>query len=288
MATIIDGKQLAATKNAETARRIAALKARGITPGIAVILVGDDPASKVYTRSKQRKANELGIYSVQKNFPATVDQATVLQTIRAFNADERIDAILIQAPLPEHLDWHALVAAIDPRKDVDGFHPENVGRLYNNLPGNYPVACTPRGIITMLDSLNFDYAGKQAVVVGRSILVGRPLHSLLVNREMTVTMVGRQTPRFADHLRAADLLVVAAGHPQLVGADLVKPGAVVIDVGINRTAAGKLVGDVAFDQVAPVAAAISPVPGGVGPMTIATLMEQTVDLAEWRRADAKD
>lgn len=288
MATIIDGKQLAATKNAETARRIAALKARGITPGIAVILVGDDPASKVYTRSKQRKANELGIYSVQKNFPATVDQATVLQTIRAFNADERIDAILIQAPLPEHLDWHALVAAIDPRKDVDGFHPENVGRLYNNLPGNYPVACTPRGIITMLDSLNFDYAGKQAVVVGRSILVGRPLHSLLVNREMTVTMVGRQTPHFAAHLRAADLLVVAAGHPQLIGADLVKPGAVVIDVGINRTAAGKLVGDVAFDQVAPVAAAISPVPGGVGPMTIATLMEQTVDLAEWRRADAKD
>lgn len=286
-ATIIDGKALAAKRNAITQVRVTALKAQGITPGLAVILIGDDPASQVYVRSKQKKATALGIHSVQKNFPADVDQETVLAAIEAFNQDDQIDAILVQEPVPDHLDNQALVAAIDPAKDVDGFHPTNVGRLYNHWSGNYPVANTPRGIMTMLADQHYDLAGKFAVIVGRSILVGRPLQALLINQNATVAMIGRQTPNAADLMRAADLLIVAAGQPEMVGADLVKPGAVVIDVGINRTPAGKLVGDVDFAAVQAVAGAITPVPGGVGPMTIATLMEQTVDLAEWRRQDAQ-
>lgn len=286
MATLIDGKRLAQLENDKTERRVAALRASGITPGLAVILVGDDPASQVYVRSKQRKARELGIYSVQTTLPATAQQAEVAAVIDAYNHDERIHAILVQSPLPAHLDEQALVAMIDPAKDVDGFHPLNVGKLYNHLPGHYPVACTPRGIITMLDTLNFEYAGARAVIVGRSILVGRPLQALLVNRNATVTMIGRRTKAAAALMKTADLLVVAVGQPQLVTAAMVKPGAVVIDVGINRLADGHLVGDVDFAAVEPLAQAITPVPGGVGPMTIASLMTQTVDLAEWSQTDA--
>ncbi len=287
MVKIIDGKALAKQENEKTAHRVEKLKQKGIVPGLAVILAGEDPASLVYVRNKQRKAEKLGIYSIQKNFPATVDQATLLQTIGALNDDPKVHGILVQEPLPKHLNGQALVAAIDPQKDVDGFHPLNVGKLYNHLPGNYPVACTPRGIITMLDSLNFNYVGAKVAIVGRSILVGRPMQALLINRDATVTMIGRQTPDPAAIIKDADLVIVATGKANFLTASMVKPGAVVIDVGINRTPEGKLVGDVNFEQVKAVASAITPVPGGVGPMTIASLMSQTVDLAEWSLENAK-
>lgn len=281
MATIIDGKKLAAQLNAATAQRVAQLKQQGIVPGIAVILVGDDPASVIYTRNKERKAKKLGIRSVLKRFPADARQSEVLQTIRKFNDDDTINAILVQSPLPDQLDETTLVQAIDPAKDVDGFHPVNVGKLYANEEGNYPIPCTPRGIMTMLSQYQVPIAGSNAVIIGRSNLVGKPMLSLLTNANATVTMINHLTADPQYYTKNADLLIVGVGQPNFLGADDVKKGATVIDVGINRQADGHLVGDVDFDEVAKLADKITPVPGGVGPMTIATLMQQTVDLAEW-------
>ena len=255
MATLIDGRALAKEVNAHTKQRIEKLKEKGVTPGIATILVGDDPASQIYTRSKEKKAHSLGMKSVREQLPASTTQAELVQAVEHLNSDPSIHAILVQEPLPNHLDDTAIVNLIDPLKDVDGFHPINVGKLYNNVQGNYPVA--------------------------RSTLVSRPLQALLINEDATVTITGRRTKDLAKRTREADILVVAAGVPNLIKADAVKPGATVIDVGINRLDDGTIVGDVDFESVKEVAGMITPVPGGVGPMTIASLMEQTVDLAEW-------
>lgn len=282
MVELIDGKQLAKQLNEETATRVAALKKRGITPGIAVILVGDDPASAVYTRNKHRKAEKLGMKSVLKTFPADASQEEVMACVQELNNDPSIHAILVQSPLPKHFDEKALDNAIIPEKDVDGFHPYNVGRLYNDDPDKrYPVSCTPRGVLKMLDHYNVDLDGKDVVVMGRSILVGKPMQSLLQNRNATVTMLSAHTKDEEFYMRHADILIVAIGHPQFVKAQDVKEGAVVIDVGINRLEDGSLCGDVDFENVKEKASLITPVPGGVGPMTIASLMAQTVDLAEW-------
>lgn len=283
MATVIDGRQLATELNQATVKRTAKLATRGITPGIVVILVGDDPASLIYTRNKHRRAEKMGIRSVLEKFPADVDQATVMAAIDRYNQDDTIDAILVQEPLPAHLDGLAITNAIRPDKDIDGLHPINLGKLYANQPGHYPVACTPRGVMTILRHYNVELAGKNATLVGRSILVGKPLAAMLDNANATTTVVNRYTPNLSKVTRQADILVVAAGSPHLITREDVKPGAVVIDVGINRLPSGKLTGDVDFNDVRDIASLITPVPGGVGPMTIASLMAQTVDLAEWRQ-----
>ena len=283
MTTIIDGKALAKKINAQTQKLVAQLKEKqNITPGIAVVIAGDDAASLIYTRNKHNKAIKLGINSVLKKFPADVSQDELLAEIEKLNHDDTIDAILVQQPLPPQLDSEVITNAILPTKDVDGLNPLNLGKLFANQHGNYPVACTPRGIMRMLSEYNIDLQGKNAVIVGRSILVGKPLLALLNNANATVTMAGRSTGDLSALTKTADILIIATGVPNLIKALDVKPGAVVIDVGINRLSNGKLTGDVDFEAVKTKAQAITPVPGGVGPMTIATLMEQTVDLARWR------
>ncbi|GFI59215.1 bifunctional protein FolD protein [Lactobacillaceae bacterium] len=283
MTTIIDGKALAKKINAQTKELVAQLKEKqNIIPGIAVVIAGDDAASLIYTRNKHNKAIKLGINSVLKKFPADVSQDELLAEIEKLNNDDTIDAILVQQPLPPQLDPEVITNAILPAKDVDGLNPLNLGKLFANQHGNYPVACTPRGIMRMLAEYNIDLQGKNAVLVGRSILVGKPLLALLNNANATVTMAGRSTSDLSALTKTADILIVATGVPSLIKAPDVKPGAVVIDVGINRLSDGKLTGDVDFEAVKTKAQAITPVPGGVGPMTIATLMEQTVDLAQWR------
>ena len=283
MTTIIDGKALAKKINAQTKELVAQLKEKqNIIPGIAVVIAGDDAASLIYTRNKHNKAIKLGINSVLKKFPADVSQDELLAEIEKLNNDDTIDAILVQQPLPPQLNPEVITNAILPAKDVDGLNPLNLGKLFANQHGNYPVACTPRGIMRMLAEYNIDLQGKNAVIVGRSILVGKPLLALLNNANATVTMAGRSTSDLSALTKTADILIVATGVPNLIKATDVKSGAVVIDVGINRLSDGKLTGDVDFAAVKAKAQAITPVPGGVGPMTIATLMEQTVDLAQWR------
>lgn len=283
MTTIIDGKALAKKINAQTKELVAQLKEKqNIIPGIAVVIAGDDAASLIYTRNKHNKAIKLGINSVLKKFPADVSQDELLAEIEKLNNDDTIDAILVQQPLPPQLDPEVITNAILPAKDVDGLNPLNLGKLFANQHGNYPVACTPRGIMRMLAEYNIDLQGKNAVIVGRSILVGKPLLALLNNANATVTMAGRSASDLSALTKTADILIVATGVPNLIKATDVKSGAIVIDVGINRLSDGKLTGDVDFAAVKAKAQAITPVPGGVGPMTIATLMEQTVDLAQWR------
>ncbi|MRG69173.1 bifunctional 5,10-methylenetetrahydrofolate dehydrogenase/5,10-methenyltetrahydrofolate cyclohydrolase [Limosilactobacillus reuteri] len=283
MTTIIDGKALAKKINAQTKELVAQLKEKqNIIPGIAVVIAGDDAASLIYTRNKHNKAIKLGINSVLKKFPADVSQDELLAEIEKLNNDDTIDAILVQQPLPPQLDPEVITNAILPAKDVDGLNPLNLGKLFANQHGNYPVACTPRGIMRMLAEYSIDLQGKNAVIAGRSILVGKPLLALLNNANATVTMAGRSTSDLSALTKTADILIVATGVPNLIKATDVKSGAVVIDVGINRLSDGKLTGDVDFAAVKTKAQAITPVPGGVGPMTIATLMEQTVDLAQWR------
>ena len=283
MTTIIDGKALAKKINTQTKELVAQLKEKqNIIPGIAVVIAGDDAASLIYTRNKHNKAIKLGINSVLKKFPADVSQDELLAEIEKLNNDDTIDAILVQQPLPPQLNPEVITNAILPAKDVDGLNPLNLGKLFANQHGNYPVACTPRGIMRMLAEYNIDLQGKNAVIVGRSILVGKPLLALLNNANATVTMAGRSASDLSALTKTADILIVATGVPNLIKATDVKSGAVVIDVGINRLSDGKLTGDVEFAAVKAKAQAITPVPGGVGPMTIATLMEQTVDLAQWR------
>ncbi|EEW52964.1 bifunctional methylenetetrahydrofolate dehydrogenase/methenyltetrahydrofolate cyclohydrolase [Limosilactobacillus antri] len=287
MAILIDGKKLAKQVNQQTTARAAGLIEKGVKPGIAVVLVGDDPASQIYTRNKHRLAVRMGLKSDLYRFPTDVKQSTVLGTIKELNNDDSIDAIIVQEPLPDHLDAVAITNAISPAKDVDGLHPANLGKLFSNQPGHYPVACTPRGIMRIFSYYQVPLTGANVVIVGRSILVGKPLLALLANANATVTIAGRHTTNLRELTSQADILIVATGIAHFIGKDDVKPGAVVIDVGMDRLPSGKLTGDVDFAAVEPVAKMITPVPGGVGPMTIASLMEQTVDLAEWRRNGQK-
>ena len=288
---IIDGKKIAAEIRAEAAAAAAELSRAGAPPGLAVVLVGDNPASLSYVAAKERACAACGIRSFPVRLPADATQERLLAEVARLNADPAVDGILVQLPLPRGLDEQAVIRAIDPAKDVDGFHPVSLGRLVIGLDTFVP--CTPAGIVELLLRSGVDPAGKHAVVVGRSNIVGKPVAALLARKarggNATVTLCHTATPDLAAFTRTADILVVAAGRPGTVGAGMVKPGAVVIDVGVNRVpdparASGyRLVGDVDFDAVAPVASLVTPVPGGVGPMTIAMLMSNTVKAARLRR-----
>ncbi len=277
-ARIIDGKAVAAALRARVAERVAQL---GFRPGLAVVLVGDDPASAVYVRSKDRAAEAAGIAAQTIRLPVTVTQDALLAEVERLNADPDADAILVQLPLPAHIDTRAILAAVDPAKDVDGFHPVNVGRLAEGIPGLVP--CTPLGVMKLLETAGTRISGARALVLGRSTIVGRPMAALLLAANATVTIAHSRTRDLADECRRADILVAAIGRAQMVRGDWIAPGATVIDVGITRRADGKLVGDVAFAEALAHAGAITPVPGGVGPMTIACLLENTVAAALARR-----
>ena len=285
----IDGAAVAAKVLVETKQRVDALRQRGIQPGLAVVLVGDDPASRAYVRSKDRKAAELGLHSVKEELPADTTQEQLLALVEKLNADPAVHGILVQSPPPLQIDEAAIVRAIDPRKDVDGFHPVNVAKLALEDPTGF-VPCTPLGCIRLLQEAGIETAGKNAVVVGRSMIVGKPMALLLMKRgpggDATVTVAHSRTKNLAAVTRAADIVVAAIGRPHFLGADHIREGAVVIDVGINRIddpsnpKGYRLVGDVDYDAVADRCAAITPVPGGVGPKTIAMLMSNCVTAAE--------
>ncbi len=276
VATIIDGKRVSAEIEQETVAGVARLAEQGITPGLAVVLVGEDPASQSYVGMKERDCERIGIRSFDHRLPAETSQEDLNRLIDGLNANPDVHGILVQLPLPGHLDTEAIIARISPDKDVDGFHPENLGRLVRGLPGHR--ACTPFGVMKMLESYGIDPAGKHAVVVGRSTIVGKPMALLLLNANATVTVCHSRTKDLAATCRQADILVAAVGRAKMLTSEYVKPGAVVIDVGINRAETG-LVGDVDYDDVLPIASAITPVPGGVGPMTRAILMLNTVAAA---------
>jgi len=280
-ARIIDGRAVAARLRASLAGRVATLPFR---PGLAVLLVGDDPASAVYVRAKDRAAKATGIATQTIRLPAGTTEAALLARIAALNADASVDGILVQLPLPPHIDAPAVIEAVDPDKDVDGFHPLNAGHLASGRPGLVP--CTPLGVMTLLAEADIPLAGARALVLGRSAIVGRPMAALLIGAHATVTVAHSRTRELADECRRADVLVAAIGRPGMVRGDWIAPGAVVIDVGISRLADGRLVGDVAFDDARAVAGAITPVPGGVVPMTIACLLENTVTAALRRRGAA--
>ncbi|WP_445624031.1 bifunctional methylenetetrahydrofolate dehydrogenase/methenyltetrahydrofolate cyclohydrolase FolD [Lacticaseibacillus paracasei] len=282
MATRLDGRAVSKKILADLKQTIAELAQQDVTPTLAVVLVGSNPASEVYVRNKQRRAEDIGVRSLMFRMPEATTQADLLAKVAELNHDPDIDAILVQLPLPAGLDEQTVIDAIDPDKDVDGFSPVSVGRLWANEPT--VVASTPYGIMALLDAYDIDVAGKRVVIIGRSNIVGRPLAGLMVNHDATVTIAHSKTRDLKQLAKEADILVVAVGVPHFIGADAVKPGAVVIDVGISRGADGKLLGDVDEAAVAPIASAITPVPGGVGPMTIASLMAQTVTLAK-RRAN---
>jgi len=277
-AQIIDGKALADELRQSFKSRVEALTAKGHKPGLVVILVGEDPASQVYVRNKVNGCLAIGMHSEKITYEPTVDQATVLAKIAELNADPNIHGILVQLPLPKHFDEEAVLEAIAVDKDVDGFHAENVGALAQGNPRFIP--CTPYGVMKMFEKGNVDLSGKEAVVIGRSNIVGKPMALLLINAGATVTVCNSRTKDLAGHTRRADILVAAVGKPKFVTADMVKPGAVVIDVGINRLPDGKLCGDVDFAGCAEVAGQITPVPGGVGPMTITMLLANTIEAAE--------
>lgn len=277
MAQIIDGKLVAEHTRAQAAEIVARVKASGVEPGLAVVLVGDDPASHSYVRMKERDCAEVGIRSIDYRRPADITQAELDAIIDECNADPAVHGILVQMPLPDGLDAEEAIARIDPAKDVDGFHPISLGKLVRGLPA--PRACTPWGVMAMLDHYGIDPAGKRAVVIGRSTIVGKPMALMLLERHATVTVCHSRTADLPAVCREADILVAAVGRPHMVTAEYVKPGAVVIDVGINSTDAG-LVGDVDFTSVEPVASWITPVPGGVGPMTRAMLVKNTAEAAE--------
>lgn len=286
---LINGAEIAKKVHAETAARIAALRARGVQPGLAVVLVGTDPASQAYVRAKDKRAAELGIHSVKHELPAETSQADLLALVAALNADPAIHGILVQSPPPKHIDEAAIVRAIDPAKDVDGFHPVNVAKLALDDPTGF-VPCTPLGCQRLLIEAGVQTSGARAVVLGRSMIVGKPMALLLMAKgpggDATVTVAHSRTRDIAAVTREADIVIAAIGRPEFVTADMVKEGATVIDVGINRVddliapKGYRLVGDVDFQNVAPKCAAITPVPGGVGPMTIAMLMANTVTAAE--------
>ncbi|MDT8998657.1 bifunctional methylenetetrahydrofolate dehydrogenase/methenyltetrahydrofolate cyclohydrolase FolD [Paucibacter sp. APW11] len=278
-AQIIDGNALSQQVRAEVAARTAALKAQGKTPGLAVILVGDNPASQVYVRNKVKACGDVGFHSVLEKYEATMSEAELLARVEALNNDPSIHGILVQLPLPKHIDDHKVIEAISPAKDVDGFAVESAGALMVGEQGF--KACTPYGCMKMLESIGMkDLRGKHAVVIGRSNIVGKPMAMMLLQANATVTVCHSGTADLAHHTRQADVIVAAVGKRNVLTADMVKPGAVVIDVGMNRNDEGKLCGDVDFDGVKQVAGWITPVPGGVGPMTITMLLVNTMESAE--------
>ena len=277
-ARLIDGTSVAAALRAQVAERVGSLRFR---PGLAVVLVGDDPASASYVRGKDKAATTAGIDARTIRMTADTSQAALLHQIEALNADAAVDGILVQLPLPPHLDSAAVIEAVDPAKDVDGFHPINVGRLASGRPGLVP--CTPLCVMRLLAHANVVLAGAKALVLGRSAIVGRPMVALLLAADATVTIAHSRTRDLPEECRQAEILIAAVGRPEMVRGDWMRPGAVVIDIGFNRRPDGRLVGDVAFAECVPVAGAITPVPGGVGPMTIACLLENTVTAAEQRR-----
>jgi len=287
-ATIIDGKAYAEGLRARIAKAVRGLSAQGVTPGLAVVIVGEDPASQLYVKNKARQTVEVGMRSFEHVLPASTTEAELLALVAQLNADPAVDGILVQLPLPKQIDAQKVIEAIDPAKDVDGFHPINAGKLMTGVPGL--VSCTPLGCLLLIQSVRRDLAGLNAVVVGRSNIVGKPMAQLLIAQSCTVTVAHSRTRDLPQACRGADVLVAAVGRPEMVRGDWVKPGAIVIDVGINRVpnpAAGegktKVVGDVAYAEAAQVASAVTPVPGGVGPMTIACLLRNTLEAACLRR-----
>ena len=276
-AQLIDGKSVAAQVRAALKPKVEALAARGLRPGLAVVLAGSDPASQVYVKNKVRASEEVGLYSEQHDFPDDVPEQALLDCIERLNRDPRVHGILVQLPLPKNVSADRVLAAVSPAKDVDGFHAENLGALVAGRPRFVP--CTPAGVVRLIEHAGVPIAGRRAVVIGRSIIVGKPLALLLLQRDATVTICHSKTRELPAVAREADILVAAIGRAKFVTADMVKPGACVIDVGINRLPDGTLCGDVDFNAVRAVAGWITPVPGGVGPMTIALLMENCVRAA---------
>ena len=276
MAQVLSGKTMSEELTREQAARVAQMKEEGIHPGLAVVLVGEDPASQIYVRNKGIACETIGIYSRTVKLDKDIAQEELIQAIEALNQNPQIHGILVQLPLPKHLDEEAVLASILPQKDVDGFHIDNAGRLFTGQEG--VVACTPKGIMYMLKQSGVPLSGKDAVVIGRSNIVGKPVAMLLLAENCTVTICHSRTQNLKEHCRRADVLVAAIGKPHFVTADMVKPGAAVVDVGINRMD-GKVVGDVDYDAVKDVAGYITPVPGGVGKMTISMLMENTLEAA---------
>ena len=277
-AHIIDGNALAQHWREQVARDCVALQARGVKPGLAVLLVGDNPASQVYVRNKVKACEQAGLHSVLEQLPADLSESDLLERVEALNRDPLIHGILVQLPLPAHIDAHKVIEAIDPAKDVDGFHVASAGALMTGMPGFWP--CTPHGCMKMLESIDYPLSGKHAVVIGRSNIVGKPMALMLLAQNATVTICHSRTINLKAITLQADVIVAAVGQRNTVTADMVKPGAVVIDVGMNRNEAGKLCGDVDFDGVRQVAGHITPVPGGVGPMTIAMLLVNTLESAK--------
>jgi methylenetetrahydrofolate dehydrogenase (NADP+)/methenyltetrahydrofolate cyclohydrolase len=275
-ARIIDGKAIADRKRKDIAADVAELEKHGVTPGLAVVIVGNDPASEVYVRMKHKACDDTGVCSFKHELPANTSQEELLDLVAELNVSPEVHGILVQLPLPDHIDEDAVIEAIDPDKDVDGFHPENVGRMLIGKETFLP--CTPHGCMELLDETGVELKGKEAVVVGRSNIVGKPVAILLLERHATVTVCHSRTRDLAEVVGRADVLVVGVGRPEMVKGDWIKEGAVVIDVGVNRTDDG-LVGDVEFEPAAERASAITPVPGGVGPMTITMLLENTVESA---------
>lgn len=276
-AIIIDGKEIAKKKKLEIVEHVQELKRQDLTPGLAVILVGDNQASRTYVNSKQKTARELGMHNVLIEYPSTFTEHELLSKIDELNKDEKIHGILVQLPLPGHIDETKLIESISPEKDVDGFHPINIGRMMTGQDAFLP--CTPFGVMVMLEEMGIDPAGKDVVVVGRSNIVGKPAGQLFLNKNATVTYCHSRTKDLKEHTKKADIVVSAVGKAGLITAEHIKPGAVVIDVGMNRDAEGKLCGDVAYAEVKEKAGYITPVPGGVGPMTIAMLMYNTLKSA---------
>lgn len=283
-ARIMDGKLLSATIRDQITKRVDQLKNENITPGLAVVLVGDDPASRVYVRNKAAACEKAGMHSRVIRLPDTTTEAGLLSVIHELNHDDGIHGILVQLPLPRHIDDDHVIQAISPEKDVDGFHPSNVGRLVTGNPLFQP--CTPYGIMKILESHDVSLWGAEVVIIGASNIVGKPMAMLALAAGATVTLCNSKTRDLAAHTRRADVLIVATGKPGIVTGDMIKPGAVIIDVGINRNEDGKLVGDVDFESAQLVASAITPVPGGVGPMTIAMLLMNTLEAAERLQTDA--
>ncbi|WP_028605228.1 bifunctional methylenetetrahydrofolate dehydrogenase/methenyltetrahydrofolate cyclohydrolase FolD [Ottowia thiooxydans] len=277
-AQIIDGNAVAKQLRTEVAQRTAALKTKGITPGLAVILVGEDPASKVYVGKKVQACEEAGLHSVLERYEADLTEAALLARVEALNQDPSIHGILVQLPLPAHIDAHKVIESISPAKDVDGFHVASAGALMTGTPGFW--SCTPYGCIKLLESTGMDLRGKHAVVIGRSNNVGKPMALMLLQKNATVTICHSATQNLKAHTLQADVIVAAVGRRDTLTADMVKPGAVVIDVGMNRNDQGKLCGDVDFANVKEVAGWITPVPGGVGPMTVTMLLVNTLEAAE--------
>ena len=277
-AQLIDGNALAAQVRADVAHRVQALKARGVQPHLTVILVGEDPASQVYTRNKVADSEQTGLGATLERYPADMTEADLLARIAQLNADPAVHGILVQLPLPRHMNSHGVIEAISPAKDVDGFHMASAGALMTGMPGFWP--CTPYGCMKMLESIGYELKGKHAVVIGRSNIVGKPMALMLLAQDATVTVCHSRTKDLKAQTLQADVIVAAVGKRNVLTADMVKPGAVVLDVGMNRNDEGKLCGDVDFDGVKTVASHITPVPGGVGPMTITMLLVNTLEAAE--------